>query len=140
MEVIDQNGCIGFAAHHSGGGDNSGGGGGNVFPGTFEPKLGAGDIVEEYQNCYCQIGGFTYYKGNISNVYSDGLVCVEILVDGFSADMDLKNYSNVVELKSDQDDLSKFLLPLFILKDKRVEVDLRRMPNTGIIEAFSGDY
>ena len=139
MEVIDQNGCIGFAAHHSGGGDNSGGGGGNVFPGAFEPEVDSEGAVKTWKNCYYQIGGFTRYVNDISNSFRDGFVCARINSPGFTVSFELVNYENLESLEKAQKDLSNFLIPLFILKNSKIEVDLRRMPNTGIPEPFTED-
>jgi hypothetical protein len=93
--------------------------------------------VEEFQNCYFQIGGFTYYKKKISNTFSDGFVCAEIVVSGNGAYLDLVNHLSLEDLQSEQADVACYLIPLFILKDRKVEVDLRRMPNTGMVEAFT---
>lgn len=111
-----------------------------VAPGPFEPETDADGIVTGFIDPYYQIGGFTYNQcyGLDSLPIPTGIIAVRIYSDSYgSPSAHLVGYPDFNSLRFAQQDLNYVIWPLYLVREGKVEKDLRRMPNTGLIEATS---
>ena len=121
-----------------------GGGGGtsySVAPGPFEPETDDEGIVTRFVNPFFQVGGFTYNEcsGTGSLPIGDGIVAVKIYAGNYGLpSAQLVGYSDFASLRSAQENLDYLIWPLYVVSAGKVEKDLRRMPNTGLLEATTG--
>lgn len=138
MELLDQNGCVGFA-----------GGGWQPFEekdqaknsenGTFQPFYRSG-VLQKFINCYYQVGGFTYRIDDVENDFGEGFLCARITATGDADNpaLALVLYETFAEMQEEQKNLNYVIIPLFQMERFDVKVDMRRMPTTGIVECFKG--
>ena len=104
-----------------------------VFAPVYSSSTG---LVAGFKNCYYQIGGFSFSLPNQSLPIENGFVCLQISSTSASPSAQLVGKATLAALQSDQANLSNVVIPFYKVSGSQIEVDLRRMPTTGILEFF----
>lgn len=117
--------------------------------GPFAPVYSAAGGVTGFSDGYVQVGGFTVEcAGPFSNPASPGQLFVAARVSvpasgGSGYSVALSAYSDFEALRSAQQNLDEVVYPLYRLAWTgdacSVDMDLRRMPTTGMLETFLVD-
>lgn len=124
-----------LGGHH---GFPTGGEGGEVpLPKPFDPMLDDDGVLIGVSEGYYQIGGFTYKCNGMTDFLSQtGTIFICLIVDSMEKTANCDAYTES-ELKTKQEDLSKLIIPLYKTEDYKIVMDLRNMPNGGMLEDFT---
>ena len=108
--------------------------------GAFAPVFGDEenpDVVTQLVNCYYQVGGKTKSIGNYS--VSSAMNCVLALRYDATQGTDsatIESYASIGAMGHAQNDEKYVIVPLFILQDSKIAVDLRRLPHVQVAEVL----
>lgn len=104
----------------------------------FRIKFGVDEVSEEKKVTISegavQIGGYTYFveEQQLVGLYESFYLC--LFVDLSSSEATIEQIEDEDAMKAAQDDMGKFVIPLYKIVDGEVAVDYRPMPFLGIWE------
>lgn len=102
-------------------------GGSSAAPGRFE--LVASGSSYTFENRYYDAGGRTFSAtdANISSSFT-GVIALMISMTGAVPSAGVVTYADIGAMQNDQKDFSKYVIPLYKMKDGAVECDFRVGP------------
>lgn len=108
--------------------------------GPFAPVYGEDGVrVSALKDRYYQVGGFTHEMDGAWDVpdATSGIVCVRVGATTVNADAEMVVYSDLSTLNGDQENVEYVIVPLYVMEDSCISVDLRKIPHIQLAEAFA---
>ncbi len=68
---------------------------------------------------------------------TSGIVCVRVGATTVNADAEMVVYSDLSALNGDQENVEYVIVPLYVMEDSCISVDLRKIPHIQLAEAFA---
>lgn len=115
-------------------------------PGPFEPVYGEPEEEEEeptfivtgFTNCYWQNCGKTILMGDQSIPGTNGFIALRAgATPSTAGQATLQCYADLAALQAAQEDVAYFTIPLYLVADSKITLDMRRMPNVYLAEIIS---
>ena len=95
-----------------------------------------GETQYSISNNYYQVCGKTFKKGVSSISPQDGILSLEVPVSDPGSAV-FRQYEDMSYLSDAQEDLSKYIIPLYEFEDGVMTVDMRGMPTIGSVESIA---
>ena len=107
-----------------------------LFPLTIEKDDESGLKTATIGAGAVQIGGYTYFVGEqqITGLYEDFYLCAVVNLPNGSVSME--QMESEEQIRQEQDDMDRFIVPLYKVSDGSVEIDYRPMPFAGTWEVY----
>lgn len=115
------------------------GGGSSAAPGRFELTLSSDGNSYTFENRYYDVGGRTFSATDtrISSSSFSGIVALSVSMTGAVPSAGVVTYADIGAMQNDQKDFSKYVIPLYKMKDGAVECDFRVGP-PAVAREFAG--
>ena len=107
--------------------------------GAFAPVCGGDDpdVVTALVNCYYQVGGRTKKLGDYSvSAGMNGVLALRYDATGRTDSASVQTYASTGAMEYEQNDERYVIVPLFVLEDGKVVVDMRRLPHVQVAEVL----
>lgn len=107
------------------------------YTGPFAPVRGASG-VESLTNCYYQAGGYTRKIAEDPSIAANtsGVVALRYDATQQSDSGEVVVYADLAAVQAAQADQHYVIVPLYVMEDSEIVVDLRLMPHVQVAEAL----
>ena len=120
--------------------------GGEIGEGPFTPVYEEPEEEEEeptyivtgFTNCYWQNCGKTVLMGDQTIPGTNGFIALRAgATPSTAGQATLQCYADLAALQAAQEDMAYFTIPLYLVADGKITLDMRRMPNIYLAEVIS---